>query len=171
MTNLRTNGASSNAPVSVSVQIVRVEGIEVGILLSKEEASRSQGVIHWIVSVHGTSEEEVISEKMMGRVLDDTVQSDNSTFEKSHKDQIPAKKAQTAKVKVTSKRKKTQRHFMTTQHGGEPEFRGGIVVEPRQEPKPTTRSGDGEVIEVKMLTGTLFIYRGENHRVEFARTV
>ena len=171
MTNLCTNGTCSNAAVLFPAQIVRVEGIEVGILLSKEKESRSEGVTHWIVSVHGTSEEEVISEKVMGRVLDDTEQSDNSTFEKSHKDQIPVKKASTAKVKVVSKRKKTQSHSLTSRIGEEPGYRGDMVLEPRQAPRPKKKSGDATVIEVKMLTGTLFIYRGENHRVEFSRTV
>lgn len=144
-----------------------------GILLSKEEEEdgRSEGVTHWVVSVDGSSEEEVISEKMLGRVLDDTEQSDGSTFEKSPKDQIPVKKASNAKVKVVSKRKKPDRHSITTRSGEEPEFPGGMAFETRQVPKPKKKSGDETVIEVKMLTGTLFIYRGENHRVEFARTV
>ena len=38
-------------------------------------------------------------------------------------------------------------------------------------PRPKKKQGDERVIEVKMLTGTLFIYRGMNHRVEFVRTV
>jgi len=107
----------------------------------------------------------------MGRVLDDTEQSDNSTFEKSQKDQIPVKKASTAKAKVAQKRKKTHSHFVRSLIGEEPGFRGDIVLEPRQAPRPKKKSGDATVIEVKMLTGTLFIYRGENHRVEFSRTV
>lgn len=150
-----------------------------GILLSKdEEDDRSGDVTHWIVSVDGSSEEEVISEKMLGRVLETVDQSDSSTIEKTLKEN-PAKKVTKAKIKSASSasinQKKVIRRINTraaaTKAGEEGLLDEGLEVERRPTPRPKKKDGDETVIEVKLLTGTLFIYRGENHRVEFVRTV
>ena len=159
-------------------QVVRVGGVDVGILLSKDdEDDRSGDVTHWIVSVDGSSEEEVISEKMLGRVLETVDQSDSSTMEKSLKEN-PAKKVTKAKNKPTSSiinQKKVIRRMNTRaaaiKGGDECPLDEGFEVERRPTPRPKKKHGDETVIEVKLLTGTLFIYRGENHRVEFVRTV
>lgn len=134
------------------------------------------------MSVDGSSEEEVISEKMLGRVLETVDQSDSSTIEKSLKEN-PAKKVTKAKIKSTSSsaagivnQKKVIRRMNTRaaaikagEEGGPLEE--GLELERRPTPRPKKKDGDQTVIEVKLLTGTLFIYRGENHRVEFVRTV
>jgi hypothetical protein len=140
-------------------------------------------VTHWVVSVDGSSEEEVISEKMLGRVLETVDQSDSSTIEKSLKEN-PAKKVTKAKIKSTSSssaagivnQKKVIRRMNTRaaaikagEEGGPLEE--GLELERRPPPRPKKKDGDQTVIEVELLTGTLFIYRGENHRVEFVRTV
>lgn len=159
-----------------SPQVVRVGGIDVGILLSKDdEDDRSGDVTHWLVSVDGSSNEEVISEKMLGRVLETVDQSDGSTFEKSMKEK-PVKKSTKAKIKSASKQKTGVRRINTraaaSKTGEDPTFDDVFDDERRQNnPRPKKKDGDETVIEVKMLTGTLFIYRGEHHRVEFVRTV
>jgi hypothetical protein len=141
-----------------------------------------------VVSVQGDSnEEEVISEKALGRVLDDSDDSVKSaTFEKlvtieksvtSEKSaKKPVKKGTKAKNKVASGSKGTRR--MNTRatsksgNGSQSALNDRIDMERRApSPRPKKKQGDETVIEVKMLTGTLFIYRGENHRVEFVRTV
>lgn len=144
--------------------------MEVGILLSKDEdEDRAEGVTHWVVSVDGSSEEEIISEKMLGRVLEDLDQSDSSTYEKSQQDKIPAKKGSSAKA---FKGKKGFAGNNKRRSGDALGDEDGILdIERGPAPKPKRKSGDETVVEVQMLTGTLFIYRGENHRVEFTRTV
>jgi hypothetical protein len=143
-------------------------------LLSKDEDEddRSGDVIHWVVSVHGSSDEEVISEKMLGRVLETHDQSDGSTFEKTLKE-IPAKKTTKAKVNKAKNKKGTYRIGTRASKTGKAEsaLNDGVEIERRPLPRPKKKDGDETVIEVKMLTGTLFIYRGEHHRVEFVRTV
>jgi hypothetical protein len=132
-----------------------------------------------VVSVEGDSnEEEVISEKALGRILDDSDDSVKSaTIEKLvTTEKKPVKKGTKAKNKVTSGNKGTRR--MNTRatskngNGSQSTLNDRIDMERRApSPRPKKKQGDETVIEVKMLTGTLFIYRGENHRVEFVRTV
>lgn len=146
--------------------------MDVGILLSKDEDDRSGQVTHWVVSVDGSSEEEVISEKSLGRVLETQDQSDGSTFEKTLKEQ-PVKKETKAKVKKPNNKKGIHRIGTRASKTEEEEsvLNSGVEIERRPPPRPKKKDGDETVIEVKMLTGTLFIYRGEHHRVEFVRTV
>mmetsp|Transcript_2261 Transcript_2261/g.6470 ORF Transcript_2261/g.6470 Transcript_2261/m.6470 type:complete len:180 (-) Transcript_2261:330-869(-) len=171
-----TRGKSDKYEIGDRVEVVRVDGMEVGILLSKDDADdRSGDVTHWVVSVNGSSEEEVVSERMLGRVLEDIDQSDSSTFDKTQKE-APVKKATKAKVKSGPKNKKGGNRRVNTRagankNGEEPNFDEGEEIVRRPTPRPKKKDGDETVIEVKMLTGTLFIYRGENHRVEFVRTV
>lgn len=138
----------------------------------EQEGDRSGDVTHWVVSVDGSSEEEVISEKMLGRVLETQDQSDGSTFEKPLKE-VPTKKTTNAKVKQVKKRRGGNRIGTRANKSGEDEsaLNEGFETERRPLPRPKKKDGDETVIEVKMLTGTLFIYRGEHHRVEFVRTV
>lgn len=148
-----------------------------GILISKDEEddNRNGDVAHWVVSVDGSSEEEVVSEKMLGRVLETQDQSDSSTFEKSLKEK-PAKNSAKPKFKAGIKRKTMKAKSGVNTRAGSSK-NGEVLraedigeIERRSAPRPKKRNGDETVIEVKMLTGTLFIYRGENHRVEFVRT-
>jgi hypothetical protein len=165
------------------LQVVRVGGVDVGILLSKADHDKrgSDGAAtHWVVSVEGESnDEEVISEKSLGRVLsshdsDDSIKS--ATLDKNAK-QPPAKKTTTAKNKVATSNQASRR--MNTRarskNGDEsqPALIDGLDTVERKapSPKPKKKQGDETVVEVEMLTGTLFMYRGKHPRVEFVRTV
>lgn len=157
------------------LQVVRAGGVDIGILLSKdeEEDERATEVTHWIVSVDGSSEEEIISEKALGRVLETHDQSDGSTFEKAVKEK-PVKKSSKTKVKSSSSKSKNKRaSTRAASKNGEDSLllSNGLDFERRQTARPKKQDGDETVIEVKMLTGSLFIYRGDHHRVEFVRTV
>lgn len=157
---------------------MRVDTIDIGILLSKDEEDdgRSGEVTHWVVSVDGSSEEEVISERSLGRVLETHDQSDGSTFEKSMKER-PAKKSSKTKnksVSASSSGQKGNRRINTraaSKNGEDAVLHDGLEFDRRPNPRPKKKDGDETVVEVKMLTGTLFIYRGEHRRVEFVRTV
>ena len=124
------------------------------------------------MSVDGSSEEEVISEKALGRVLETHDQSDGSTFEKAMKEK-PVKKSSKTKVKSSSSKSKNKRANTraASKNGDDSLLRTGLDFERRQTARPKKKDGDETVIEVKMLTGSLFIYRGDHHRVEFVRTV
>lgn len=181
-------------------KVVRVGGIDVGILLLKDDKHRATP--HWVVSVEGESsnDEELVSEKSLGRVLeshdsDDTIKS--ATMDKTAKKPPPAKKVTKAKTKVNravassaatttaavasasaaSKSTSSSRRMNTraaSKRGGDGHvsLNDGIGVERKvPSPRPRKRQGDGSVVEVKMLTGTLFMYRGDHPRVEFIRTV
>jgi len=70
-------------------------------------------------------------------------------------------------------KKKVERDYVSTRSG---EKTGEMVVASGTGVKPKKNSDNQEqqpqhVVAVKMHTGTLFIYRGENRRVEFIRTV
>lgn len=155
-------------------QVVRTGGIDIGILLSKdeEEDGRVGEVTHWVVSVDGSSEEEVISEKALGCVLETQDQSDGSTYEKALKEK-PVKKSTEVKVKSSSGKNKNRRANTraASKNGENSLLANGLDFERRQTARPKKKDGDETVIEVKMLTGSLFIYRGDDHRVEFVRTV
>lgn len=169
--------------MSLHQQLVRVGGIDVGILLSKadeegENRRASPGTnttTFWVVSVEGDSnDEEMISEKALGRVIDESDESVKSaTLEKSAKK--PVKKVTKAKNKVNSRKKGNRMNTRATTKDGPAspaELDDGIEFDRRApSPRPKKKKGDETVVEVKMLTGTLFIYRGQNHRVEFVRTV
>lgn len=149
--------------------------MDVGILLSKDEDDdgRYGEAAYWVVSVDGSSEEEVIPEKSLGRILDPNVQSDESTVDKSAAAR-PIKKATTkAKIKSRSTIKGNRRINTRAagKNGEATELLLGLESERKPSPRPKKRETDETVIEVKMRTGTLFIYRGEHHRVEFVHTV
>lgn len=97
--------------------------------------------IRWKVVFHGDSEEE-ISEKSMGRLVESSNESDSSSTNKKS----VAKRANKAK---NNGRFATVKGSSSDQH-----------------------DENGEtVIKVKMLTGTLYLYRGMHPRAEFVRTV
>lgn len=122
-----------------------------------------------MVSVEGPNDEEIVSEKALGLVLDSN-ESDESSMSSTIKktEKKVAKKITKPKTKVV-KRKTTTR----SKTKGKGPLDDAILEAPRKvpAPKPKKQEGDEEVTEVKMKTGTLFIYRGSNHRVEFIRTV
>lgn len=159
-------------------QIVRVGGIDIGYLLSKddeEDQASTVATTFWVVSVEGDShEEEVISEKALGRVLDADESDDSGKSATIAKVKKVTKKATNAKIKAKSSKKGTRRMNTraTSKDGALALLNEGKEIERRlPPPRPKKKQGDERVIEVKMLTGTLFIYRGMNHRVEFVRTV
>ena len=159
-------------------QIVRVGGIDIGYLLSKddeEDQASTVATTFWVVSVEGDShEEEVISEKALGRVLDADESDDSGKSATIAKVKKVTKKATNAKIKAKSSKKGTRRMNTraTSKDGALALLNEGKEIQRRlPPPRPKKKQGDERVIEVKMLTGTLFIYRGMNHRVEFVRTV
>lgn len=161
----------------ILLQLVRTAGIDVGIILFKaqDEDSTHSSITHWVVSVEGSNNEEVVSEKTLGRVLDVQESDDSSTkstvkkttekkiVKKSSKTKPRSNSRKTAKAKTKATRSKTKGQ-------SHPE---SILEAPRKHvtPRPRKQEGDDSVTEVKMNTGILFIYRGSNHRVEFVRTV
>ena len=115
----------------------------------------------------------MISEKALGRVLESHESDEASaTIEKTKKP--VAKKTQKAKAKVVVTGSKGSRRMNTraaSKNGKDGALTNGLDVERRPAPRPKKKQGDETVIEVEMLTGTLFIYRGKHHRVEFIRTI
>jgi hypothetical protein len=159
---------------------VRTGGIDVGIILSK--ASKEGGVTKWMVSVDGGSDdEEMISEKMLGRILEtsESDDNDNSSSKSAMVDktvkQPPAKKASKEKSKhVAGGASDANRRVNTraaTKMGGTHQLFSGLDATRKAPAKPKKKQGDETVVEVEMRTGTLFIYRGNHPRVEFVRTV
>jgi hypothetical protein len=161
-------------------QLVRVGGIDVGILLSKaeEEDNYPSSTTHWVVSVQASNDEEIVSEKSLGRVLEvhESDDSIKSTIEKTANasKKLVTKKTTRVKGKVNN-RGQTKRKITTRASGKGKE--GAIAfdeldfVRKAPPPKPKKIQGDETVVEMKMNTGTLFIYRGKNHRCEFIRTI
>lgn len=161
-------------------QLVRVGGIDIGILLSKAEdvGASPTAATHWLVSVEGPQDEEIVSEKALGRILE-THDSDGSTIEKIVTK--PAKKTAKTKNKL-DERKQAMRKIIKTRaksmgKGGndgidpQNDILNPIIREPPSRSKK--KQDDESVVKVRMLTGTLFMYRGgTNHRrVKFVRTV
>ncbi len=99
----------------------------------------------------------------------------SATIEKTKKP-VAAKKTQKAKskAKVVVTGSKGWRRMNTraaSKNGKDGALTNGLDFERRPAPRPKKKQGDETVIEVEMLTGTLFIYRGKHHRVEFIRTI
>ena len=156
------------------IQLLTVEGLEVGILLSKAEDDDGSpdATTHWVVSVEGPQDEEIISEKALGRILgaDD---SDGSTIEKSTRN--PTKKTTKVKAKLNEPKKVKRKTKTRAKRKGKSEsdvdeMQNEVIKAPP--PKPKKKQGDESVVEIRMLTGTLLMYRGTaNRRVEFVRTI
>jgi hypothetical protein len=163
---------------SLKMQVVRTGGIDVGIILSK--ANKEGGVTKWMVSVDGGSDdEELISEKMLGRILDTSESDDNSSksamVDKTVK-QPPAKKTSKEKTKhvaggASDANRRVNTRAATKMGGTHNELFSGLDATRKAPAKPKKKQGDETVVEVEMRTGTLFIYRGNHPRVEFVRTV
>ena len=159
---------------SILVQLVRTEGIDIGILLSLVD-DEDYNIPHWIVSVEGMDTEEVVSEKTLGRVLDGQESDDSSTkstVKKTAEKKVVKKSSKTKPKPNSRKTVKPKAKTRSSKSKGlsQPE---NMLEAPRKHatPKPRKQEGDEQVTEIKMKTGILFMYRGSNCRVEFVRTV
>eukprot|EP00934_Nitzschia_sp_Nitz4_P005226 Nitzschia sp. Nitz4//scaffold3_size479765//114419//115153//NITZ4_000048-RA/size479765-augustus-gene-0.11-mRNA-1//1//CDS//3329550602//5216//frame0 len=167
-----TRSKTEKYVVGDKVEVVRMDGVDVGILLSRdsddEDSSSRQGeTSYWVVSVDGSLEEEVISENFLGRVLEPN-DSDGSTVEKT---KPVARKATKTKRKHSKKGRRVNTRA-TKKDGDELVTTGeSLDFERRPAPRPRKMEATETVVEVPLLTGTLFIYRGRHRRVEFVPTV
>lgn len=193
-------------------QILRTNGLDVGIILSKALESSAEeedidtspsprGTVNtttkWMVSVENDSaSEEEISEKYLGRILEASDESDNTaTIDKATALASSSKKknggkgagAVPKKVSFPNGQKSKHRGPEGTKANSRRNTRASrnadnidmdalndiIMKKPKKAtPKPPKNSAaQGEsVVEVKMATGTLFMYKGLKRRVEFIRT-
>ncbi|CAJ1894814.1 unnamed protein product [Cylindrotheca closterium] len=156
------------------VELVRTEGIDIGILLSQPD-DEDYNIPHWIVSVEGIDTEEVVSEKTLGRVLDGQESDDSSeksTVKKTAEKKVVKKSSKTKPKPPSRKIVKAKSKTRSSKSKG-PSQPENMLEAPRKHatPKPRKQEGDEKVTEIKMKTGILFMYRGSNYRVEFVRTV
>mmetsp|Transcript_11713 Transcript_11713/g.18450 ORF Transcript_11713/g.18450 Transcript_11713/m.18450 type:complete len:184 (-) Transcript_11713:114-665(-) len=165
--------------VGDKVEVVRVGGIDVGILLAKADEDKKKGAaaVHWLVSVEGgENDEELISEKSLGRVLeahdsDDSIKSATVTAKGAKKVAKKTSKSKQKSTKSQGSRRISTRAATKKDGKGKSALIDGLDMDKKApSPRPKKKQGDETVVEVKMLTGTLFIYRGEHRRVEFVRT-
>ena len=138
-------------------QVVRTSGVEVGTLLYKldetgDDSPSTNHTIRWMVAFQGddttSSDEEEVSEKYIGRLVETSSNESDSAKSSSSK----SKKTKT--VPASAKRIKGKN--------------GRFLPNPRPSKKT---ANDETVVKVKMLTGTLYLYRGKNPRAEFVRSV
>jgi hypothetical protein len=150
-----------------------------------------------MVSVESGSEEE-ISEKYLGRILEASDESDETaTIDKSDasasKEKKGGKSASALPKKVSfhhakheapsgsSKGSNARRNTRASRNADSIDMEALSDINkkakrdpavPRPGKKSKSSAVDGEtVVEVKMATGTLYIYKGLKRRVEFIRTV
>mmetsp|Transcript_28204 Transcript_28204/g.42669 ORF Transcript_28204/g.42669 Transcript_28204/m.42669 type:complete len:186 (-) Transcript_28204:1240-1797(-) len=162
------------------VEILRDEGIAIGRLVRKVEHDSEGGgtVEHWIVSLDGESGEEEVTEKYIGRLVEssdmESLNGDNAAYAASAvtKSNVRSKDKNTSKVKrsnLTGRYKRSESTRPSTRSIKRFSERRNIKRSSTQR----NRSADGNetVVKVKMLTGTLYLYRGDRQRAEFIRTV
>lgn len=173
----------------VAIQVVRDEGVAIGRLVRKVEQEPDADVAHWIVSFEGDTEEHEVTEKYIGRLVD------NSETEsiKSRDSPLPTTKSSSSSIGSASlgkspngnaakKGKSPPRKSASPHRGGaKPSTRSNNkdgksllkgIKTTKKAPRGQKQLGENEsVVKVKMLTGTLYLFRGENPRAEFVRTV
>uniref|UniRef100_A0A7S2N576 Uncharacterized protein n=1 Tax=Helicotheca tamesis TaxID=374047 RepID=A0A7S2N576_9STRA len=168
------------------VEVVRVDGIVTGRLLKKTDEADASNSARWLVALEDKSEEEGIIEKSLGRVLDETELAQRRVLEEmesesgkssggsnSGKQRVNKAKPTITKRAVRNGRVNTRssgNKAVGTLLGSEPKLRSGKRFGPSQSEKIIKRKNE-EVVKVKMLTGTLYLYRGDHPRAEFVRTV
>lgn len=134
--------------------MVRTSGVEIGTLLHKIEENEddSPSITHsirWMVAFEGVEDdatsdyEEEVSERYMAQL----VESSSNESEASN-----GKKSKTVAAAKRTKGKNGRYH--TTANA-----------------RASTDENGETVVKVKMLTGTLYLYRGMNPRAEFIRIV
>lgn len=144
------------------LQVVRTSGVQIGTLMYKIEESddgsptTSHPTIRWAVGFEGEEEgeadhQEEVSERSFSLFMDDSSnESESSTSKSSSK---RAKKTVAAAKRTKSKN-------------------GRFYAQQRAKAASSNKENNGEtVVQVKMLTGTLYLYRGLNPRAEFVRNV
>jgi hypothetical protein len=146
-------------------QVVRTSGVEIGTLLrtideSGDESSSNSSVTRWMVSFQDDDEEEV-SEKYIGRLVGGS--SDEADTAKQSSGSNVSKKGEVAKKKTKAKNGR----FQTSKGGRKNGVAGRAAGRPPRKPVDIPET----VVKVKMLTGTLYLYRGKNPRAEFIRVV
>ena len=179
---------------------MRDEGVAIGRLVRRAEEEDGNmspsSANRWIVSFEGEEHEEEITEKYIGRLVDSNesdslstqsrkpapIKSSSRDMGKNKSNAVPQQKAARAggnrKTKhlspaasaADSDRPSTR--FTTRSSKAEKILYTGIKDKKVPKGKKSKKGGPNEtVVKVKMLTGTLYLYRGENPRAEFIRTV
>jgi hypothetical protein len=119
-----------------------------------ESPTTSHPTIRWVVGFEGQEEgeadhEEEVSERSFSLFMDDS-ESESSSSKSSSK--------RSKKTVAAAKRTKSKN--------------GRFYAQQRAKAAASNKENNGEtVVQVKMLTGTLYLYRGLNPRAEFVRSV
>mmetsp|Transcript_22255 Transcript_22255/g.32850 ORF Transcript_22255/g.32850 Transcript_22255/m.32850 type:complete len:192 (+) Transcript_22255:161-736(+) len=168
------------------VEILRDEGVAIGRLVRKVDHDEGEGTVeHWIVSLDGESGEEEVTEKYIGRLVEssdtESLKGDNapSFAVATRNDRSGSKNSNKVKrsnltgryERVRSTRPSTR---STRRQNGSDEQLLKTVKNIKKISKKTNKPADDSietVVKVKMLTGTLYLYRGDKPRAEFIRTV
>lgn len=190
---------SNTIALLIPVQLVRTNGpVEIGKLLYKtgprvSVKKTSPAKSHWMVSVQGSSDSEDISETKLGRVLDtatETANSSDSSLSGSTAGSVannngsPSTKARSKTKRVHKKsspkapdsaeqRRLHHTRACTRSNGDNSELLGGIEqvdLPPLRKKRKVVKANDRNVTVVKMLTGTLYLYKGKHRRAEFIRS-
>lgn len=161
----------------------------------------SENVVHWIVSFVGDPEEHEVTEKYIGRLVESSeTESVKSTQTPPPSTKAAAAKSRTntnrprrdksppphkakspppiVKGEVRPSTRSTIKQPVKTQ-GKQNAVKKAVVKSVKTVKKPPIKVGGGgkqsveneTVVKVKMLTGTLYLYRGDRPRAEFIRTV
>jgi hypothetical protein len=143
-------------------------------------------VAHWMVSFEGDAEEHEVTEKYIGRLVEssetDSIKSADDPPSPKVGSAISAKgKNAAATRKGKSPPRKAASASPHRGGGAKPSTRSNIKdgksllkgIKPTKKPPRGNALGENDesVVKVKMLTGTLYLFRGENPRAEFVRTV
>lgn len=157
--------------VMFSAQVVRTSGVEIGTLLhtieeSDDESPSTSSVTRWMVAFGGDDEEEV-SEKYIGRLVETS--SDEGVTAKQTSESNVSKKGEVTRKKTKAKNGR----FQASKKPGRNVSAqvAGVSRATKARPGPKIVDKDETVVKVKMLTGTLYLYRGKNPRAEFIRVV
>ena len=153
-----------------SAQVVRTSGVEIGTLLhiieeSDDESPSTSSVTRWMVAFEDEDEEEV-REKYIGRLVESS-SDEGETAKQSSVSNVSKKGEVTRKTKAKDGRfqaSKKAAKIVSAQVTG-------VTRATKGRPGHKIVNKDETVVKVKMLTGTLYLYRGKNPRAEFIRVV
>lgn len=156
--------------------------------MTDEQDSDGDGesnVAHWMVSFEGDAEEHEVTEKYIGRLIESS-----ETESIKSADDPPSPKAGSAtsakgKNAAAARKEKSppRKAAPASPHrggGAKPSTRSTIkdgksllkgIKAIKKQPRGKELGENESVVKVKMLTGTLYLFRGENPRAEFVRTV
>lgn len=172
---------------------MRDEGVAIGRLVRKADTdSEGEGLVeHWIVSLDGQSGEEEVTEKYIGRIVeeDDTeskqegdatttdlpVSKGTGTTRLKEKKQNGSKAKRstlTGRYEQSNKESRPSTRAASRNKSGDTKLLKGvkhIKKTSKQSHNNNKTSGNETLVKVKMLTGTLYLYRGDKPRAEFIR--